>query len=37
MPEQLAVRTPEPVTAITHVPVDPATLQRIRDGLVRLP
>jgi hypothetical protein len=37
MPEQLAVRTPETVTALPYVPVDPATLQRVRDGLVKLP
>jgi hypothetical protein len=35
--EQLPIRAPEPVTAIRHVPVDLATLQRVRDGLVRLP
>jgi hypothetical protein len=35
--EQLPIRAPEPVTAIRHVPVDLATLQRVRDVLVRLP
>ena len=35
MPEQLPVRTPEPVVAIQHVPVDLATLARVREGLLR--
>jgi len=36
MTEQLPVRTPQP--AVTkHVPVDPALLAHVRDGLARLP
>jgi hypothetical protein len=37
MPEQqLPARTPEPADAPRSVPVDPALLARVRDGLVRL-
>ena len=38
MSEQLPVREREPVILIPpHRPVDLSTLQRVRDGLVRLP
>jgi hypothetical protein len=36
MTEPLPVRTPQPVIA-KHVPVDLATLARLRDALVSLP
>jgi hypothetical protein len=31
------VRTPQPISAAPLVPVDPALLVRVRDGLVMLP
>jgi hypothetical protein len=37
MSEQLPIRIPQPVTVVQHVPVDPALLARVRDGLMRLP
>jgi len=37
MSASLPQRPPIPVTAIPHKPLDPATLQRVREGLVRLP
>jgi hypothetical protein len=33
MNDQLPVRTPEPITAIRHEPVDLATLARVRAAL----
>jgi hypothetical protein len=36
MAEQLPIRIPEPVTVIPHVPIDIATLTRVREGLARL-
>ena len=36
MSSDLPVRTPEPVKAAEHVPVDVATLRRVHDALVRL-
>ena len=35
MPEQLPVRMPDSVAVIQHVPVDLATLARVREGLLR--
>jgi hypothetical protein len=38
MSEQpLLVRTPQPVDVPPSVPIDPALLARVRDGLKRLP